>query len=126
VAQDVVVDNAIAEYLGNIVFGGVAAQVEAPPDPWPAAGKPCVYFCRCEATGAVKIGRTRHLRRRILEISSMTPHGLRSVQFCVGGHILEKQLHGEFAADRLSGEWFNASPDLDGRIAALGCSRIEL
>lgn len=72
-----------------------------------------VYFAIEDVPGGfVKIGRARNPAKRMLSLQTGTPRPLRLLCVIQGGAQLEAALHAAFAADRMSGEWFRASPRL--------------
>ncbi len=79
-----------------------------------------VYFVQRGDGGSIKIGFTSSWqggRIPALETASDVP--LRVLAFVPGGRPLERDLHREFAADRLRREWFRPTERLLARIAAL-------
>lgn len=71
-----------------------------------------VYYLRSGTR--IKIGTTANINQRIRAIPHDELMGTEP-----GGHGLEHMRHLEFAADRISGEWFNASPRLMRHIRQL-------
>lgn len=80
--------------------------------------KPKVYFV--ERMGFIKIGTTRHLKKRLRRLESVgaiMPPGVEpgpvNVLLVVrGSERKERWLHKRFAHAHVAGEWFHASPDL--------------
>lgn len=70
----------------------------------------CVYFA--EADGRVKIGWSKKVASRVAQLQTANAVPLRLLGVIPGGRALERQLHERFAPARLSGEWFEATPDL--------------
>jgi hypothetical protein len=89
-----------------------------PPQPKPAPKPPpataVVYYLRFG--DRVKIGTTTNLARRL----SAIPHD-EVLATEVGSFTLERERHGQFAADRVIGEWFHMSPSLMEHIEGLTC-----
>lgn len=78
-----------------------------------------VYFVQEPLSGAIKIGIARDMAQRMITLQTSHPHRLKLLGHCPGGVKLEKQLHAEFDADRLEGEWFKVSDRLLARISEL-------
>jgi hypothetical protein len=73
-----------------------------------------VYFIECAASGRIKIGVSSDPVKRFgkIQTDSPSPLVLRAVER--GGFEREQELHRDFAADRIRGEWFAGS----GRVRA--------
>lgn len=74
----------------------------------------CVYFIQNGDDGAIKIGMTRKLHKRLAHLQVNNP-----IELCVLGAIptnkprdLERDLHRKFSESRVSGEWFSPSEEL--------------
>jgi hypothetical protein len=80
----------------------------------PGAG---VYFV--QSGNAVKIGMSGDISKRLRVLRTMSPLPLELLGVIPGGRNEEAALHREWAAQRLHGEWFQATPELLGRIAGL-------
>lgn len=74
--------------------------------------EPVVYYVRRD--GLVKIGTTRQLRTRL---SAIKPDALLAAE--PGGRAVERARHEQFAADRISSEWFRMSDALAAHIGQL-------
>ncbi len=92
---------------------------ERPPDVLPrfrgsvAAGG--VYFVQGGEQGAIKIGLSRHIDKRVQDLSKCSPVELRVVgvvYLCVELAALEARFHARLAAHRLHGEWFANHPEV--------------
>jgi len=59
--------------------------------------------------GPVKIGWTTNLKSRLVKLQTGSPVKLRLLALAPGNRVDEARLHQLFAADRLTGEWFNRS-----------------
>ena len=70
-----------------------------------------VYFIQ-SGSGAVKIGCSSHPESRLRELRSGNPERLSLLAVIPGGQSREQELHRQFAADRVAGEWFDPSPSL--------------
>ena len=82
--------------------------------------EPDVYFIQSERGGPVKIGQTRDLKIRLMELQISHPYTLKILHVIEGaGPSIEKELHREFAKHRLRGEWFEWSEDLNKLINQL-------
>lgn len=75
-----------------------------------------VYFIREPASGAIKIGIAAKPRVRMASLQCAHPYALELLAYAKGGLLAEQDLHREFAADRLQGEWFKDTPRLRARI----------
>jgi hypothetical protein len=81
--------------------------------------KSVVYFLRGEDTGAIKIGFTKSLSKRISNIVTASSERVTLLGSVAGDELSEKSLHHEFANDRIRGEWFRPTDALMARIASL-------
>ncbi len=81
--------------------------------PAPKGSQVCVYLIRAaDATGLTKIGWTRQIEWRLRDLQTGCPILLTVVRRLELRSIpqarkLEKQLHQQFAAKRIHGEWFD-------------------
>lgn len=76
----------------------------------------CVYFIECGEY--IKIGTTIQGAERRLASMQLPPNA-RLVAVIPGpGYDAEHELHVRFASDRVGGEWFERSPELDALIQA--------
>jgi hypothetical protein len=71
-----------------------------------------VYFFQSAEGGAVKIGSTRNVQRRLREVQTGHQAELRILGVCRGGTRFERELHDRFDAYRLHGEWFAPTREL--------------
>lgn len=80
-----------------------------------------VYFVRrnVDADGLVKIGFTADMPTRMSILGTSNPEGFNILCTVPGGRDLECYLHTAFESDRVSGEWFRPSRDLDRLIGIL-------
>lgn len=78
-----------------------------------------VYFLRADRSGAIKIGMTGHFDTRLAQIRTASPEPISVVGVVAADKSLEQSLHAEFAASRLSGEWFEPTDALLERIARI-------
>ena len=77
-----------------------------------------VYFIGADQ-GPVKIGTTSgSVKNRLSGIQTGHPHRLRVLAVADGGYELESAFHLIFAPNRLHGEWFDRTPQLDRLISA--------
>jgi hypothetical protein len=76
-----------------------------------------VYFI--QAGDTVKIGTSTDISRRFRTLRTMSPLPIELLGAIPGGRAEEAELHREWAPLRLHGEWFQATPELLGRIAGL-------
>lgn len=70
-----------------------------------------VYFVRCTSTGLVKIGWSNDVPARMNALRSATHPVLVLEGTRPGGHFEEQRIHRLLAPQRVSGEWFRATPD---------------
>ncbi len=70
-----------------------------------------VYFIR-EEGGAVKIGYTHELDKRLRALQTANPRLLAVLGIVAGERALEGKLHRRFIASHIRGEWFDYSEDL--------------
>lgn len=76
-----------------------------------------IYFVQAETGGLIKIGRTRHLGRRMQGLRSSCPIPLRALAVIVVDHpevqvLYERELHDRFVSSRAHCEWFAPTDDL--------------
>lgn len=84
----------------------------------PASHGPTVYVIG-GVPDMVKIGYTRHLPNRLSVLQSSTPYPLRVEAVMGGDRMIERGLHDRFAEDRVSGEWFRRSDQIESFIRGL-------
>lgn len=78
-----------------------------------------VYFLQTVRGGPIKIGLTQSISKRIETLQTGCPFPLVCIGVIPNGsRDLEKSLHDQFAKDRLHGEWFEDSPELQSYISA--------
>lgn len=77
-----------------------------------------IYFVLNPDTAQVKIGRTRDLRKRLVNLRTAVPRAVLLGSF-PGGATAEGDVHASFQDDRVAGEWFRMSPGLARFILAL-------
>lgn len=65
-----------------------------------------VYFIECAVGGAIKIGTSRRVGERLLELQAGCPFLLRLIATMPGGREEERVLHQRFASARMYREWF--------------------
>lgn len=80
-----------------------------------------VYFIEAEGLGRVKIGCADNAKRRLAELQTGSPVRLilRGVIPNDDAHHFEDHFHRHYAADRLIGEWFNLTPEIEELIQAM-------
>lgn len=73
-----------------------------------------VYIVEAIGTGNVKIGSSIHWLKRIKELQNMMPVALRVLVILPGGQPKVKQLHRQFAMNRIrrKNEWFRMDGEL--------------
>ena len=72
-----------------------------------------IYFIREEGSNYVKIGSSCNPERRIEDIQTSNPRKLELVRMIDGGDRAETILHSIFKKDRVRGEWFRISKELE-------------
>lgn len=77
-----------------------------------ADGREVVYFLSESGRGAIKIGRTRDLQKRIWSIQASTPWRIELVAKVSADRRLESYLKYLFRSAQIRGEWFKATDDL--------------
>jgi hypothetical protein len=85
--------------------------------------KNTVYFLQSSDTLSIKIGETNHLKRRISELQTAAAGELRLLG--TTERYSEVLLHEMFAASKIRGEWFIATPDLVRFLMSLGFQPLE-
>lgn len=74
-----------------------------------------LYFIQCG--DAVKIGRTTNIVNRLGNMQVNSPHEINCLLLLKGRGREERDWHQRFAGERIRGEWFRLSPDLERTIA---------
>lgn len=88
-------------------------QSVEPPNPTPEPGHPAervgyvVYIVGQPGNPRVKIGYTKNIRTRLVAYQTHSPIELEVLWTCYGGFALEQEIHREFKAFRIHGEWFD-------------------
>lgn len=77
-----------------------------------------VYFIG-PASGPVKIGIAAKPMDRLKALQTSHHERLEILATCEGGMEQERNYHTRFEADRLSGEWFTRTPEIEAEIARL-------
>jgi hypothetical protein len=83
-----------------------------------------VYFIAAE-DGPVKIGVATKPKNRLKELQTSHHQRLAILATCDGDVELEKAYHKRFAAHRLSGEWFERSPEIQAEIDRLSSGGVN-
>lgn len=83
-----------------------------------AATKQYVYFIGA-ASGPIKIGIAIRPPARLSGLQTSHHEKLELLATCEGDLELEKAYHRRFAANRLSGEWFERTPEIEAEIERL-------
>jgi hypothetical protein len=76
-----------------------------------------VYFA--QAGNRIKIGWSRNVAQRITQLQTGNPEPVQLLATTPGARTLERQLHTRFAAARLTGEWFQNTPEIHTYIQTL-------
>lgn len=74
--------------------------------------EPHVYVLEALGLRRAKIGWSRSLRQRLIDLQGHSPAKLRLIALVPGDRNLESELHARFGIFRLHGEWFRLGPDL--------------
>jgi len=75
-----------------------------------------VYFIIDRQRQVVKIGVSQFPQKRLASLQTSNPNPLELALFVTGGYPLEKSLHERYAANRLSGEWFQLTEEIVAEI----------
>ena len=78
-----------------------------------------IYVLQDEATLAVKVGFSRNPKGRVAALRTASPHRLRMLGLIEGDAGLERSIHRDLQRHRLSGEWFEATPEVAAYLAEL-------
>jgi hypothetical protein len=84
-----------------------AARIDDCPD-----GTMKVYFVRESGTGAIKIGMSKQLSKRLSELARILPYAIDLLATIDGGREVEWALHNRFDHARIQREWFRPVPEL--------------
>lgn len=76
----------------------------------------CVYFARAGAR--IKIGWSRQVATRLAQLQTGNAAPIELLGVLPGARSRERELHERFADARVSGEWFEATPELLAYITA--------
>lgn len=71
-----------------------------------------VYFVRESLRGAIKIGVSKHVKKRAKELGYGMPYTVTVLAVTEGGRGVEALLHMRFSHARIKGEWFHPVPEL--------------
>lgn len=71
-----------------------------------------VYILACEGLSQVKIGVANNVRSRLVAHQCSSPFALKVIRTLAGGQNIERAFHKYFSALRLTGEWFEFSPEM--------------
>ena len=71
-----------------------------------------VYFIQAGVNGAIKIGYTDNVGKRLKQIQTGNPHKLNLLKVVNGGFDVESSIHKLFSEYRLEGEWFTPSREI--------------
>lgn len=99
----------------------VAAQNDDLPD-----GTAKVYFVRESGTGAIKIGTSKQLSKRLSELSRILLYAIDLLATIDGSREVEWTIHNRFDHVRIRGEWFRPVPELLEYIETIKSSKDHL
>lgn len=71
-----------------------------------------IYFIRPVSGGPIKIGVSKYVGQRLLQLASWSPVDLEILATTPGNLYDERAVHRAFAGQRLHREWFAPSPEL--------------
>lgn len=71
-----------------------------------------IYFVQAGEGGPIKIGQSEKPEKRIRELAIGVPHQLLPLGILDGGSGDEADLHVQFAAAHVMGEWFSPVPEI--------------
>lgn len=109
----------VAEEPGLRVALSDAAAFRAAKAARPPKGTPDKVYFIASVDGPIKIGTAVDPDSRLRGLQTASPARLNLLAVIDGGADIERGLHRRFAADRLSGEWFNPSSALLDFIASV-------
>jgi len=115
------VDLAFEAFAGKEAFlleCAIATDFLEPPLPRRKRPSTYVYFIGPEH-GPIKIGSARDPYERLLNLQVASADQLYIYAVADGGYEAEKDLHREFASERIRGEWYRRSERLLRRIVHL-------
>jgi tRNA isopentenyl-2-thiomethyl-A-37 hydroxylase MiaE len=78
-----------------------------------------IYFVTAREVGRVKIGYAKEPQARFVSIQTHSPVTLVLERVCEGNAEEEARLHERFAADRVRGEWFVITPEIERFLESL-------
>lgn len=84
-----------------------------------------IYFIRSLAGGPIKIGTAGNPWQRCATLQTGNPEKLGVFAVIHGGRMEEIALHSRFAAERVQGEWFNATTELCAFIEGVRAAQRE-
>jgi hypothetical protein len=77
-----------------------------------ASGTSKVYFVQEDGTGAIKIGTSKQLKKRVDELARQLPSKVKLLAMMDGCRETECVVHRRFHHVRIRGEWFRPVPEL--------------
>jgi len=86
-------------------------------------GETKVYFVRESGTGAIKIGTSKQLSKRLAELARVLPYAIDLLATIDGGREVEWTIHNRFDHARIRGEWFRPVSELLEYIAEINTPR---
>lgn len=85
----------------------------------PGGQRTWIYFMQRGENGPIKIGRSGDPQERLRHLQRGNPDRIRIIGAYWGFQLEEAQLHEEFKASRIAGEWFEPTPELVATALAL-------
>lgn len=104
--------------FANAYLNELAKLEGLSPEAYQAPIEEFVYFVGA-SIGAIKIGTSRRLERRLSDLQRGSPVILGFLAITVGGKDTESEYHRLFATHRAHGEWFERHPDILAEIERL-------
>jgi hypothetical protein len=95
-----------------------AIPAATPPPPEPRK-RTYIYFAQRGESGPIKIGVSGNVKSRVSALQTNVAEPVRLLASMVGTRTMEAEIHSQFHAHRLRGEWFRPVPELLAYVAEL-------
>lgn len=79
------------------------------------------YYIRARGTGDIKIGKSNHVRQRMISLWTGASRGLDLIACYPASVNHEAEIKEEFSSLRLCGEWYRAGGELLTHLQLIGC-----